>query len=109
MTHKELSTYLLKKPHAWLDHPFGEKVAVYKVGEPSDAKMFAIVAEGSDPINISLKCDPGLAETLRERYESVMPGYHLNKRHWNTIIMSGQLTDQEVLDLVDLSYRLVTA
>jgi len=109
LTHKELETYLLKKADAWLDYPFGEKVAVYKVGKGEQAKMFALIAEGSDPVRISLKCNPKLAEVLRERYESVLPGYHLSKKHWNTLILTGQLTDQEVLDLIEHSYQLVTA
>jgi len=86
-----------------LDYPFGEDVAVYKVND----KMFALVAEGSNPVRLSLKCDPQLAQTLRERYETVMPGYHLNKKHWNTILLTGQLTDQEVKDLMVHSYQLV--
>jgi predicted DNA-binding protein (MmcQ/YjbR family) len=76
---------------------------VYKAKD----KMFALVAEKSDPIRISLKCDPLLAETLREKYETVLPGYHLNKKHWNTIILTGQLPWDEVKDLINLSYRLV--
>lgn len=92
-------------PNARLDYPFGEKTAVYKTGE----KMFAIIAEESDPLRLSLKCDPQLAETLRERYETVMPGYHLNKKHWNTILLTGQLSDQEVKDLIRHSYHLVAA
>ena len=91
-------------PNAKLDYPFGEKVAVYKVHD----KMFALVQEGSEPVQLSLKCDPLLATTLRERYESVMPGYHLNKKHWNTLLLSGQLTDQEVQDLIRHSYQLVS-
>jgi len=105
VTHKELETYLLSMPNARLDYPFGEGVAVYKA---KDDKMFALVAEGSNPIRISLKCDPLLSQTLRERYESVMPGYHLNKKHWNTILMTGQLSWEEVQDLIRLSYQLVT-
>lgn len=92
-------------PGAHLDYPFGEGVAVYKT---ADGKLFAIIAEGSDPLKVSLKCDPQLAETLRERYESVMPGYHLNKKHWNTIILTGQLSWDEVQDLIRHSYLLVT-
>lgn len=103
MTHKEVEEYLLSLPNARLDYPFGEDVAVYKVRD----KMFALVAEKSKPVSISLKCDPALAETLREKYESVMPGYHLNKKHWNTIVLSGQLTWQEIKDLIDHSYNLV--
>jgi len=103
-THKELEDYLLSMPNARLDYPFGEGVAVYKVGD----KMFALIKEGSTPPQISLKCDPLLAKTLREKYESVMPGYHLNKKHWNTILMSGQLTWEEVQDLIRHSYNLVS-
>ena len=93
----------MSMPNARLDYPFGENTAVYKV----DDKMFAIVAEKSDPLNISLKCDPLLAETLREKYESVMPGYHLNKKHWNTIVLTGQLSWDEIKDLIMHSYNLV--
>lgn len=110
MTHKELEAYLLSFPNSWLDFPFGEGTSVYKVGDKAsgDGKLFAIIADGSMPLRVSLKCDPLLAQTLREKYESVLPGYHLNKKHWNTIICSGQLTDDEIKDLVRLSYRLVT-
>ena len=102
-THKELSDYILTMPNARLDFPFGEDVSVYKVGD----KMFALVAEKSDPIRLSLKCDPKLSELLREKYESVMPGYHLNKKHWNTLLLTGQLTWEEVQDLIRHSYDLV--
>lgn len=104
ITHKEVETYLLSMPNAHLDYPFGEGVAVYKV----DDKMFALVSEGSTPVRLSLKCDPLLAKTLRERYETVMPGYHLNKKHWNTILLSGQLSWEEIQDLIRHSYLLVT-
>ena len=109
MTHKELEDYLLSFSNAWLDYPFGEGTAVYKVGhkDTGENKIFAIIAEGSKPLRVSLKCDPLLARNLREKYESVLPGYHLNKKHWNTIICSGQLTDDEIKDLARLSYRLV--
>lgn len=103
MTHKAVETYLLSMPNARLEYPFGEGVAVYKVGD----KMFALVAEKSDPISLSLKCDPQLAVTLRERYESVQSGYHLNKKHWNTILLTGQLPWEEVQALIRHSYQLV--
>lgn len=102
--HKEVEDYLLSMPNARLDYPFGEGVAVYKVGD----KMFALVQEKSQPVKLSLKCDPQLAETLRERYESVLPGYHLNKKHWNTLLLTGQITWEEVQDLIRHSYQLVT-
>jgi len=105
ITHKEVEEYLLSMPGARLDYPFGEGVAVYKT---SDDKMFALVAEKTMPVKLSLKCDPLLATTLRERYETVMPGYHLNKKHWNTILLSGQLSWEEVQDLIRHSYILVS-
>jgi predicted DNA-binding protein (MmcQ/YjbR family) len=104
ITHKEVEAYLLGMPNATLDYPFGEGVAVYKVGD----KMFALVKEDGTPVQLSLKCDPLLANTLREKYESVMPGYHLNKKHWNTLLLTGQLTWEEVQALIRLSYNLVT-
>jgi len=107
MTHKELEEYLLSMPDVRLDYPFGKDVAVYKVGQGEGAKMFALVAEGKEPVQVSLKCDPVLAQTLREKYESVMPGYHLNKKHWNTVVLTGQLSWQEVQDLIRHSYDLV--
>lgn len=108
MTHKELETYLLSLPNTYLDYPFGEAVAVYKVGGSGDDKMFALIPQGKVPLQVSLKCDPQLAVLLRAKYETVLEGYHLNKKHWNTVIVSGQLTDQEVLDLALHSYNLVT-
>lgn len=116
MDHKTVEDYVLSMPGAKLDYPFGEGVAVYKIvppgtkpaaGEADRGKMFALIAENKSPLNISLKCDPQLSITLREKYESVMPGYHLNKKHWNTIILSGQLPWDEVQDLIRHSYQLV--
>jgi predicted DNA-binding protein (MmcQ/YjbR family) len=109
MTHKELEEYLLLFENTWLDYPFGEGTSVYKVGdkEAGEGKLFAIIADGSDPLRVSLKCDPLLAETLREKYETILPGYHLNKKHWNTIICSGQVPDEEIKDFARLSYNLV--
>jgi predicted DNA-binding protein (MmcQ/YjbR family) len=103
MNHQQVEEYLLSMSNAKLDYPFGEDVAVYKVND----KMFALVAEKSSPVRLSLKCDPLLAETLREKYDTVMPGYHLNKKHWNTILLTGQLSWEEIKDLVRHSYNLV--
>lgn len=105
VSHKELEEYILSQPNARLDYPFGEDVAVYKVGD----KMFALIQEKSNPIQLSLKCDPQLAELLREKYETVMPGYHLHKKHWNTLLLTGQLSWPEVQDLIRHSYQLVAA
>lgn len=101
---KVVEDYVLSMPNARLDYPFGEDVAVYKVGD----KMFALMDEKKTPVNLSLKCDPELSKVLREKYESVMPGYHLNKKHWNTIVLSGQLAWEEVQDLIRHSYQLIT-
>lgn len=103
MDHKTVEEYVLSMPNAVLDYPFGEEVAVYKVND----KMFALIPEGKNPVRISLKCDPILSEKLREEYESVMPGYHLNKKHWNTIILSGQLSWEDIQGLIRHSYDLV--
>jgi predicted DNA-binding protein (MmcQ/YjbR family) len=103
-SHKEVEEYLLSMPGARLDYPFGETTAVYKT---SDDKMFALISENSSPLRISLKADPTLNNLLRQKYETVLPGWHLNKKHWNTIILSGQLSDDEVKDLIRHSYNLV--
>ena len=95
----------MSMPNARLEYPFGEDVAVYKVGE----HMFALIAEGKEPVSLSLKCDPQLAVVLREKYETVQAGYHLNKKHWNTIVLTGQLPWEEVQGLVRHSYDLVAA
>lgn len=109
MTHKQFEEFVLSLPGVWLDYPFGEHLAVYKFGRDNDGKgkMIALVLEGSQPLRISMKCDPLLAQRLRDTYETVLPGYHLNKKHWNTIICSGQLTDEEIFDLARLSWQLV--
>ncbi len=125
MDHKTVEKFILSLPGAKLDYPFGEDVAVYFVKTNPDAeaegvnpdvptksvgsrgKMFALISEKKELVQISLKCDPLLAETLREKYETVMPGYHLNKKHWNTILLSGQLSWEEVQDLIRHSYELV--
>ncbi|HRN90666.1 MAG TPA: MmcQ/YjbR family DNA-binding protein [Candidatus Saccharibacteria bacterium] len=109
MNRLEIEKYILDMPDAWLDFPFGETTSVYKVGKDSDGqgKMFALIDDNSKPLRISLKCDPALSETLRETYETVLPGYHLNKKHWNTIICTGQVPDDELRSLIHISYNLV--
>ncbi|CAN5416331.1 MmcQ/YjbR family DNA-binding protein [soil metagenome] len=104
LDHKTVEDYILSMPNARLDYPFGEGVAVYKIKD----KMFALISEDKKPLQLSLKCDPLLAVTLREKYETVLEGYHLNKKHWNTIILSGQLPWDEVQGLILHSYNLVT-
>lgn len=104
MDHKSVEEYILSMPNSILEYPFGEGVAVYKTND----KMFALIAEQTDPLRLSLKCDPQLSLILREKYETVMPGDHLNKKHWNTIVLSGQLEWEEVKDLIRHSYILVS-
>lgn len=103
ITHKQIEEFVLGMPNARLDYPFGKEVAVYKIKD----KMFALIPEGKSPASISLKCDPGLAKILREKYETVMEGYHLNKKHWNTVLLTGQLDEAEVHGLIRHSYDLV--
>jgi predicted DNA-binding protein (MmcQ/YjbR family) len=103
MNHKKVEEYILSMPNSRLDYPFGEGVAVYKVND----KMFALIREGKNPVQLSLKCDPKLSAVLRDKYDEVMPGYHLNKKHWNTMVLSGQLQWDEVQDLIRHSYGLV--
>lgn len=106
--HKEVEAFILGFPNTKLTYPFGEDVAVYKVAIGDDEKMFALLPENKTPMHLSLKCDPTLAKVLREKYETVMEGYHLNKKHWNTLLLTGQLPDEEVQALILHSYNLVT-
>ena len=105
MDQKTVENYILTMPNSKLDYPFGKEVAVYKTGN----KMFALIAEKSNPVRISLKCDPKLSEILREKYETVLSGYHLNKKHWNTIILTGQLDFDEIKALIRHSFDLVVS
>ncbi len=108
MNHKQVEEYILSMPNARLDYPFGEDVAVYKAPLHGQDKMFALVSEKSDPVRISLKCDPTLAKLLREKYVTVMEGYHLNKKHWNTIVLSGEIDWEDIQGFIRHSYDLVT-
>ena len=87
------------------DYPFGDGVAVFKVG----GRMFALVSLEGDRGSINLKCDPGLALELRARYPAVRPGYHQDKRHWNTVDLDESIEDDELREMIDHSYALVFA
>jgi len=100
---ESLRGYLLKKTGAKEDFPFGPEAMVFKVM----GKMFALVAWTLEPLRISLKCDPDLALSLREVYQAIRPAYHMNKRHWNTVILNGTIPDEEVFAMIDDSYDLV--
>ena len=110
MNHKDIEAFLLSFEQTWVSYPFDEKTAVFYVGEKdsADATMFALIAEGTNPLRLSLRCDPLLAETLREQYETVTAGQNLNKKNWNTILCTGQVDDQELQGFVRLSYSLAT-
>ena len=95
--------YCLGKPRATENTPFGPDVLVFKVG----GKMFALAALDEIPSRVNLKCDPDLALELRDRYEQVTPGYHMNKRHWNTVEIENGVPDTELRKMVDHSYDLV--
>jgi predicted DNA-binding protein (MmcQ/YjbR family) len=105
MTAAKLRKWCLARPGATEEFPFGEGVSVFKVG----GKMFALSMLDARPLKVSVKCEPELARALRVSYEAVAPGYHLNKRHWNTVTIDGSLPDQLVLDMVEDSYDLVVA
>ena len=102
MNIEELRDHCLEKPGATEGFPFGEDTLVFKVG----GKIFLITGlQDGDRFNV--KCDPELAVELRERYTEVQPGYHMNKKMWNTVFMNGSLTHKQLLEMVDHSYDLV--
>ena len=100
---KNLKNCIANKPGSTEDYPFGPDTLVYKVM----GKMFALFGEDDNPIRINLKCDPDEAIVLRDIYESVIPGYHMNKEHWNTVILDGSIPESEIRKMFDESYRLV--
>ena len=95
--------YCLRKPAATEGTPFGPDDIVFKV----EGKMFAIAALMEVPPRVNLKCDPDLALELRDRYEQVTAGYHMNKRHWNTVVLDGVIPQTELKKMIDHSYELV--
>ena len=99
----DLKKYLLNKPEAVEDFPFGPEVAVYKVRD----KIFALIGIDKNEVRINLKCDPVEAEQLRMVFEAVLPGYHMNKKHWNTVVINGSIPDDEVKRMIDNSYLLI--
>ena len=103
MNYQQARNYLLSRPEAREDFPFGPDVAVMKIKD----RMFATLAlqEGSPRAN--LKCDPNEAQMLRDIFDGVIPGYHMNKRHWNTVILDADVPDAEIERMIDRSYGLV--
>ncbi|MBB5636895.1 putative DNA-binding protein (MmcQ/YjbR family) [Pedobacter cryoconitis] len=102
MNIEELRDYCLSKPGTTEGLPFGEDTLVFKIGE----KIFLLISlTASNRFNV--KCDPERAVTLREQYEEIIPGFHMNKKHWNTIYMDGRLTFRQLQENIDHSYKLV--
>jgi predicted DNA-binding protein (MmcQ/YjbR family) len=105
MNSAELRDHCLSFNGAEETFPFGGATSVFKVG----GKMFALSQLGAESLRVSLKCDPELAEGLRGAHAAVLPGYHLNKRHWNTVIVDGSLPDETIRDMIEDSYDLVVS
>jgi predicted DNA-binding protein (MmcQ/YjbR family) len=100
-----LRAWCLEQAGVVEEFPFGPENSVFKVA----GKMFALSALERAPLEVSLKCEPELAVGLRGSYSAIRPGYHLNKRHWNTVTLDGSLSDQLVRDLIEDSYDLVVS
>ena len=100
---EQFREYCLGKSHITESAPFGPNVLVFKVG----GKIFALAALDEVPTRVNLKCDPDLALELRDRYEQVTPGYHMNKKHWNTVEIESGIPDGELRKMIDHSYDLV--
>ncbi len=101
---ESLRDYVIKKPFVTEGFPFGDNVIVFKVNN----KIFLLVPLDTNPLQFNAKCDPERALELREQYPlSVLPGYHMNKKHWNTVIADGTLSKKQIIELVDHSYNLV--
>lgn len=105
MTLADFCAHCLSLPQVEETTPFGPDVLVYKVG----GKMFALATPEEFPHSVNLKCDPERAIDLRDRYEDIQPGYHMNKRHWNTLLLGGRLSSKLIIELIDHSYQLVVA
>lgn len=99
---ESLREYCISKKNATESFPFGDDTLVFK----TDGKIFALVNLDGD-LSINLKCEPALAIDLREHYPSVTPGYHMNKKHWNTVMLDGSVPDREIFSWIDHSYKRV--
>jgi len=105
MNIEQIREHCLKKKGVREGFPFGEDTLVFKVA----GKIFLLASLETIPLQINLKCDPEKAIELRETYDSVQPGYHMNKKHWNTIIIDGTVTHYQLFEWIDNSYKLVVS
>lgn len=103
MDYETVKAYLLNKPEAIEDYPFGPNILIAKI----KGKMFASLTTNQGTTMMNLKCDPAHAQELRDVFDAVKPGYHMNKKHWNTVALDGSLPDSELERLIDHSYTLV--
>jgi predicted DNA-binding protein (MmcQ/YjbR family) len=103
MNYERAKIYLLSQPEAVEDYPFGTEAAVFKVRN----KMFGLLMQANGEARINLKCDPDEALALRDIFPAVTPGYHMNKKHWNTVLLDGSVPDGEIERMIDNSYLLV--
>ncbi len=103
MDYAQAKQYCAHKPEAELDYPFGPEPAAFKI----KGKIFALLSRYQDRDIVSLKCDPERAIALRDLYEDVIAGYHLNKKHWNTVFLDNDIADSELEIMIDHSYALV--
>ena len=102
---EKIKEYCAAKPGSREDYPFGPETLVFKVHK----KMYALLSEDDQPLRLNLKCEPEQAQVLRSMHDSIIPGYHMNKEHWNTVILDGSLPDEVILRMIDESYQLVVA
>jgi predicted DNA-binding protein (MmcQ/YjbR family) len=103
LSREGVRTHCAALPAATSDYPFGPEAQIFRVG----GRIFALLSEVDE--RVSLKCDPVLAEILRQTFTGVVPGYHLNKRHWNTVELDGSVPDGQVIEMIAHSYELVRA
>lgn len=99
----DLRDYCLGKPFTSEGFPFDNDTLVFKVA----GKIFALVSLDTQPLRVNLKCNPELAIELREEFSAILPGYHMNKQHWNTLLLDGSIPRSKVLELIDHSYKLI--
>ena len=104
MNIESLREYCLSKPNTEETTPFGPDTLVYKV----NGKMFLLTGLDEEQLSFNVKCDPDKAIELREQYDCVQPGYHMNKKHWNTVIVDGSVSSRQLKEWIDHSYALVT-
>ena len=98
-----IRAYCASKKGATFDYPFDMETRVYRVG----GKIFMFMGDNANPPRMTLKCDPELAEILRREFPAITPGYHTNKRHWNTVLIDDSIPDAQIYEMIDHSYQLI--